>query len=97
MPKHMMYTVCMTSFPLRDARDQLGQIVDSVRGTQEPAIITRYGQPAAVIVDIDEWRHLEALRDAADAAYIRDRVAAQEPSVPLDEVVAAYDAAAGVA
>ncbi|WP_285792302.1 type II toxin-antitoxin system Phd/YefM family antitoxin [Micromonospora sp. NBRC 101691] len=83
----------MTEYPLKDARDQLGSIVLDVRRTREPAIITRYGQPEAVIVDFDEWQELEALRDAADLAVVRARVADGQQPVALDDALRDLDAA----
>jgi antitoxin Phd len=77
----------MVDYPLKEARAQLGSIVLDVRRTREPAIITRYGQPEAVIIDFEEWQHLEALRDVADLAVVRERMADGRPTVPLDEAV----------
>jgi prevent-host-death family protein len=77
----------MVEYPLKDARDQLGSIVLDVQRTREPAIITRYGHPEAVIVDFEEWQHLEALRDAADLAVVRQRIADGQRAVPLDEAM----------
>lgn len=34
-----------------DARTQLGEVLDQVRYTREPCIISRHGKPVAVIVD----------------------------------------------
>ncbi|HEU4423527.1 MAG TPA: type II toxin-antitoxin system Phd/YefM family antitoxin [Pilimelia sp.] len=58
-----------------------------MRRTREPAIITRYGQPEAVIIDFEEWQHLEALRDVADLAVVRERMADGQQAVPLDEAL----------
>ncbi|HEX6499758.1 MAG TPA: type II toxin-antitoxin system Phd/YefM family antitoxin [Micromonosporaceae bacterium] len=77
----------MAEFPLKEAREQLGSIVLDVQRTHEPAIITRYGRPEAVIVDFSEWQELEALRDAADLAVVRERMADGQETVPLDDVL----------
>jgi prevent-host-death family protein len=77
----------MVEYPLKDARDQLGSIVLDVCRTREPAVITRYGQPQAVILDFEEWQHLEALRDAADLTVVRERMADGQRLVPLDEIL----------
>ncbi len=83
----------MTEYPLKDARDRLGSIVLDVGRTREPAIITRYGEPQAVIVDFDEWQALEALRDAADLAVVRERMADGQVPVPLDDALREFGAA----
>ncbi|WP_018347593.1 type II toxin-antitoxin system Phd/YefM family antitoxin [Longispora albida] len=83
----------MTEFPLKDARDQLGSIVLDVQRTREPAVITRYGHPEAVIIGFEDWQELEALRDAADMALVRERMADGQKPIPLDEALRQLDAA----
>ena len=77
----------MREIPLKDARDQLGQLVQDVQRTHEPVVITRYGKPEAVILDFEEWQELDALRDAADVAVVRERRADGSPRVPLSEAL----------
>lgn len=81
----------MSEYALKDARDQLGEIAAQVHRTREPAVITRYGRPEVVVVDIEEWQEIEAARDAADARYIAERIAADEPPVPIEEVIRRYE------
>lgn len=86
-----MYTVTMREIPLKDARDQLGSIVQDVQRSHEPTVITRYGRSEAVIIDFEEWQELEAIRDAADMAIVRERMASGEKPVPLDEALREFD------
>jgi prevent-host-death family protein len=77
----------MSEYPLKDARDQLGSIVLEVGRTHEPAIITRYGEPEAVIINFEDWQELEALRDAADLAHVRERMADGQATIPLGDAL----------
>ncbi len=45
------------------ARTRFGEILDRVRYRKEPCIVEKNGRPAAVIVDLEAYRALEALRE----------------------------------
>ena len=45
---------------IEEARKDLGGIVDRARWKGEPAVITRTGKPAAVIVPTDFCEHVQA-------------------------------------
>jgi prevent-host-death family protein len=47
----------MREVQLRDAKASLSTVVDDARNG-EPSIITRHGQPAAVILSFEEWQRL---------------------------------------
>jgi antitoxin Phd len=47
----------MREIQLRDAKATLSAVVDDARHG-EPAIITRHGKPAAVILGFEEWERL---------------------------------------
>lgn len=53
----------MDATPLGDARDHLSELVADVQRTQNRVTITRYGQPAAVLISADE---LAALDETVD-------------------------------
>lgn len=47
----------MREVQLREAKAELSSVVDdAIRG--EPALITRRGKPAAVLISYDEWKRL---------------------------------------
>ncbi len=46
-----------------EARTRFGEILDAVRYKKEPCIIDRNGRPSAVIVDLEVYQALEALRE----------------------------------
>ncbi len=52
------------------ARTHLGEILDAVRYRKEPCIIERNGRPSAVIVDVEAYQALEALRE--EERYIEE-------------------------
>ncbi|OKK06105.1 hypothetical protein AMK26_08500 [Streptomyces sp. CB03234] len=63
----------MDTYPLVEARNQLGQLVGRVRHGREHILISEYGKPAAALVPIEELEELERLRDEADIAEARAR------------------------
>lgn len=77
----------MREIPLKEAREQLGNLIMETKRTHEPTVITRYGKSEAVIVDFEEWQDLEAMRDAADLAIVQERMNDGQPRIPLDEVL----------
>lgn len=45
------------------ARTRFGEVLDTVRYRKEPVIVEKNGKPAAVIVDLEAYQALEALRE----------------------------------
>jgi prevent-host-death family protein len=75
-----MYSLDMETYPLVEARNQLGQLVGRVRHGQEQILITEYGKPAAALIPISELEELQRLREEADIAEARAREAAASGS-----------------
>jgi len=46
-----------------EARTKFGEILDAVRYRKEPVVVEKNGRPAAVIVDLEAYQALEALRE----------------------------------
>ncbi|MET9907261.1 type II toxin-antitoxin system Phd/YefM family antitoxin [Streptomyces sp. NPDC006476] len=83
----------MDTYPLVEARNQLGQLVGRVRHGQERILITEYGKPAAALVPISELEELQRLRDEADITEARAREAAPSgPSMSHDAFMAQREA-----
>lgn len=53
----------MTTTPLGDSRDHLSEYVADVQRTHKRVTITRYGQPAAVLVSTEELASLDETVD----------------------------------
>ena len=52
------------------ARTRFGEVLDAVRYRKEPVIVEKNGKPAAVIVDLEAYQALEALRE--EERFIED-------------------------
>jgi prevent-host-death family protein len=76
----------MTTMTLREFRDGVGRMLETVERTHEPVIITKYERPVAVLIGIDEWEELEAFRDRKDAAALA-RSRAEGQFVPLADAL----------
>jgi prevent-host-death family protein len=50
----------MQHIQLRDAKAKLSAVVDAA-AQGEPSVITRHGQPAAVVLGYEEWQRLAAV------------------------------------
>ena len=46
-----------------EARTKFGEILDEVRYRKEPVVVEKNGRPAAVLVDLEAYQALEALRE----------------------------------
>lgn len=64
------------TYPLVQARNELGQLVSRVRHGREHFVISEYGKAAAALIPIDELDELRRLRDEADIAEAQRRTAA---------------------
>jgi prevent-host-death family protein len=76
--------------PMGQARSRLASLVDVVRRTRDPVVLTRDGQPVAVLVDAREWALVSRLADAMEAASaeVEAREVSRAGSVSLAEVLA---------
>jgi prevent-host-death family protein len=83
----------MATASLAHVKARLSAFVDSVNGTHERVVITRNGEPAAVLISPDDLESLEEtiaiLSDPEAMAQIEDsRIAIAEGNVvELDQVV----------
>ncbi|PVE09874.1 type II toxin-antitoxin system prevent-host-death family antitoxin [Streptomyces scopuliridis] len=83
----------METYPLVEARNQLGQLVARVRYGHAEIVISEYGRPAAALVSIEELEELRRIRDEADIAEIEARKAAPTgPRITHDEFMAQLEA-----
>ncbi|QXE36490.1 type II toxin-antitoxin system prevent-host-death family antitoxin [Streptomyces sp. GMY02] len=83
----------METYPLVEARNQLGQLVGRVRHGHEHIVISEYGRPAAALIPIEELEELRRLRDAADIAEAAAREAAPSgPPMAHDDFMAELEA-----
>jgi prevent-host-death family protein len=76
-----------------DVRSHLADVIDRARRAETPTIITRRGKQEAVVIDIDEYRHLRELAEHVEDAWLNrlaDEAEAEgmEGSVSLEEMAA---------
>ncbi|GGJ58540.1 type II toxin-antitoxin system prevent-host-death family antitoxin [Streptomyces brasiliensis] len=80
------------TFPLVQARNELGQLVNRVRHGHETIVISDYGTPAAALIPVDELAELRRLRDEADIADVEARKAGGGPVVTHEAFMAELEA-----
>jgi len=88
----------MKYFSMAEARSKFAKLLDLSTKSEEPIVITRNGEPAAVIMSIDDYESmnetLDILADPELTAYLLDYQANPElePSYTLEEVKAELEA-----
>ncbi|TLQ42802.1 type II toxin-antitoxin system prevent-host-death family antitoxin [Streptomyces marianii] len=80
------------TYPLVQARNELGQLVNRVRHGHETIVISDYGSPAAALIPIDELAELRRLRDEHDIAEAQRRKDGGGPVIGHDELMAELEA-----
>jgi prevent-host-death family protein len=80
------------TYPLVQARNELGQLVNRVRHGHETIVISDYGAPAAALIPVDELAELRLIRDKADIAEADRRKADGGPVVTHEAFMAELDA-----
>lgn len=74
----------MTSFPISEAREAIGQIVNRVALRGERIGLSRNGKEVAVVVPLDDYRRLQQLEDEADVNEAERRMAdASDKPIPF--------------
>ena len=78
----------MTEMAVSAARENLAELIEGTRRSDEPVYVTRRGRPVAVILDPDAYeRLLEDAEDALDRAELH-AARAEDDFVPWAEVKA---------
>ncbi|MFE7975773.1 type II toxin-antitoxin system prevent-host-death family antitoxin [Streptomyces shenzhenensis] len=83
------------TYPLVQARNELGQLVNRVRHGHETIVISDYGAPAAALIPVDELAELRRLRDEADIAEAERRKADGGPVMTHEAFMADLEAEDG--
>ena len=79
------------SFPVPQAGGHIAELVDRARRGHERVVLTDHGQPAAVLISVDELDELQHAQDAADIAFCEAVKARNEAGIPHDVFMAALD------
>ncbi|MFD7447129.1 type II toxin-antitoxin system prevent-host-death family antitoxin [Streptomyces sp. NPDC059909] len=80
------------TYPLVQARNELGQLVNRVRHGHETIVISDYGRPAAALIPVDELAELRRLRDEADLAEAQRRKNTGGPVITHEALMAELEA-----
>lgn len=75
----MLDTVSIT-----ELKQNTAGVVKKLKSSGEPIMIIQRSEPAAVLIELDSYKMLEALEDAADIRAIRERK--NEPRIPYEVV-----------
>ncbi len=79
----------MTAVPLGKARDHLSEYVADVQRTHNRVTITRYGQPAAVLISADELASLDETLDILSTPGALEDLHQAEAEISRGEYVSA--------
>lgn len=85
----------MSTYSLRDLRNNLGSVVRAVAATGEEAIVTDSGTEVAVIVSMADYERLHEHADVADALRLRGLRAGSFRAMSLAEMLDALGVDAG--
>jgi len=77
----------MTMTPLGDARDHLSEFVSDVQRTHNRVTITRHGQPAAVLISVDELASLDETVDILSTPGALEEIRQADAEIGLGDFV----------
>lgn len=77
--------------PVAQASSHLSELVDRARRGHERVVLTEDGQPAAVLISVDELDELQRIQDERDIALCEAIKARNEPGTSHDEFMASLD------
>jgi prevent-host-death family protein len=77
--------------PVPQAGSHLAELVDRARRSHERVVLTEHGQPAAVLISVDDLDELQRFQDDNDIALCEAINARNEPGVPHDQFMASLD------
>lgn len=91
-----LYIGLVATVSVRDLANGASRVIEAVRTSGRPAVITRRGRPVAAIVPIDqealeEWVLANAPEFVANMAEAEAEIAAGRKGVPFEEAFAALD------
>jgi prevent-host-death family protein len=81
------------ALPLADAQAHLGELVARAHHDRERFVVTEDGEPAAVLISVDELGELQQAQDHADLALCETIKARNETGLTHEQFMASLDAA----
>lgn len=88
----------MSTISIRDLTHQASRIIEAVRRSGRPALVTKHGRPVAALVPIDDealedWILANAPEYVANMQQADQEIARGEPGIPLEQAIAELDQA----
>jgi prevent-host-death family protein len=80
------------AFPMAEARDHLEELVARAQRDHERVVLTEHGEPAAVLISVDELDELQHAQDLADIALCESVSARSGPGLLHEDFMAELDA-----
>lgn len=77
--------------PVSDLEEDAASVLERLRHSGAPAVITQKGREAAVLIDIESFRRSEAEREILAALALGEREIAEGLGFDLDEVLTEAD------
>jgi prevent-host-death family protein len=77
----------MTTMPLTEARNRLSELVDEVERTHERVVITRHGEPAAVLLSPGDLEALEETLDVLASPQLLHQLQESKAAKSADDVL----------
>jgi prevent-host-death family protein len=81
------------ALPLPEAQAHLGELVARAHQDRERFVVTENGQPAAVLISVDELGELQQAQEQADIALCETIKARNETGLTHEQFMASFDAA----
>lgn len=81
----------MSEYPaesIRSVRDHLADVVERAEREDSPTVITRRGKEVAAVVSIEALRQFQQWQEQELNRLVDERMASNEPGVPLEDVLA---------
>jgi prevent-host-death family protein len=76
-----------TIVPISDLREDAANVLDRMRKSREPVVITQRGRAAAVLVSIEEYERSEHERELLKLLAVGDKEAAAGKTHSLEDVL----------
>jgi len=80
-----------TTVPLTSARDHLSDLIDQVERTHERVVITRHGQPVALLVSPDDIESLEENLYVLNSPDLMAQLAESQAAIAAGDILSLDD------
>ncbi len=82
--------------PVTDLRQNSAEVLERVRSSAEPIVITQRGRAAAVLIRVEDYERRERESEVLQALIRGERQIVEGKTVPLDDVFEEIDRTLGI-